>query len=145
MFNKFLLSFFIGFIILILGGCSNTIVQETKAHNPCKKINFPKWVDDEFVGVSRITASSSRTEQKQIAFQRAIALLVMTKGNSQGSSLVSLSRELNSVNQKEMYSKNFKENSSMKITFKDINYDVKITNMWQDPCTKEIYINIKEK
>jgi len=69
----------------------------------------------------------------------------MTKGNSQGSSLVSVRRELNSVNQKEMYSKNFKENSSMIIKFKDINYDVKITNMWQDPCTKEIYINIKEK
>ncbi len=146
MFNKTLFRFFIlSFISLIMGaGCSST-TQENTYINPCKKILTPSWLNDEFVGVSRITASSNKTLQKQIAFKRAIAFLLMSKGNSQGSSFISIQRELNSINEKEIYSKRFKENSSMKIIFKDIKYDVKITNMWQDPCTKEIHIKIKEK
>jgi len=136
--------FLIAGISLIIGGCSST-TQENTYINPCKKVTAPSWLDDEFVGVSRITASSSKTLQKQIAFKRAIAFLVMSKGNAQGSSLISVQRELNSVNQNEIYAKSFKQQSSMKVRFKDINYDVKITNIWKDPCTKEIHIKIKEK
>ena len=144
--NKtFFLVFIMVSISIVMGGCRSTTSPENSYVNPCQKILSPDWLDDEFVGVSRITASSNKTLQKKIAFKRAIALLVMSKGNSQGSSFISVQRELNSVNQKEIYTKIFKENSSMKVIFKDINYDVKITNIWKDPCTKEIHIKIKEK
>ena len=145
MFYKIAGAIFIGWTSFILGGCINTTNQGGSYNDSCKNMQVPKWIDDEFVGISRITASSNKTEQKQIAFQRAISLLLMTKGTSQGNSLISVQRELNTSNKKELYSKSFKENSSLKIKFKEINYDVKITNLWQDACTKEIYIKIKEK
>lgn len=138
--SKILLPIFVGFGSLILSGCSsNTTIQ-----NPCSKIVMPKWTNDDYVGVSRITASSSKTDQKKIALQRALSLLLMKKGTSQGKTIVSINNELHKLNQKEFYSKNFKQNSSVKITFQDINYDIKITDTWQDPCTNEMYVKIKE-
>lgn len=129
-------------VLILLSGCSQSTVTYTAN---CKNIVKPTWLSDEYVGISRITASSSKTEQKQIALQRAIAILLMTKGNSKGSSIVSVQRELKTLNQKELYAKRFKENSSIKINFKDINYDIKIVNIWEDPCSKEIYVKIEER
>ncbi len=130
---------------LFLGGCSSSTIQENNLINLCKTQIMPKWTKNDFVGVSRITASSSKSEQKQIALQRAIALLVMTKGHSEGDSFISLQKELKSFNKKELYLKSFKENSSIKLMFRKMEYNIKIENMWQDECTKEIYVSIKEK
>lgn len=129
-------------IIFLVSGCSQDRPTYIKS---CKNIEKPKWLNDEYVGISRITASSSKTEQKQIAIKRAIATLLMTKGNSKGNSIVSMQRELTTSNKDEFFAKRFKENSSIKINFKNINYDIKISDIWEDPCTKEIYVNIKEK
>ena len=136
----------LGLIVLIMSGCASSIATyEERYLVECKETIKPKWLSDEYVGVSRITASSDKTEQKKIAIQRAIATLLMTKGTSKGDSTISVQREVKTANQQELYTKSFKENSSIQVKFKDIDYDVKITNIWEDPCTKEIYIKIKEK
>jgi len=141
-----LISVLTGLFFLVFSGCStNTVTEKNSYNNPCKKTVKPKWVDDEYVGVSRITASSSKSAQKKIALQRAITVLLMTKGNSRGTSIVSVQKEFKSSNQKEFYTKSFQENSLIQMNFKDIKYDIKIVNMWVDPCTKEIYIKIDNK
>lgn len=141
--NDLLLIFVI--ILFVFNGCSLTTPTSKYGYNRCKNIKKPFWLNDDFVGVSRITASGDKTEQKFIAIQRAISLLLATKGVSQGVSLVSVKKDLNKINQKEFYNKKFKENSSIKIKFKDIDYDIKVVNIWEDPCTKEMYVRIEEK
>jgi len=129
-------------ILFILSGCNKT--RPTYV-NKCHNITKPSWLNDQYVGISRITASGNKSEQKQIALKRAIATLLMTKGRSQGSSVVSVQKELASKNQNEFYTKRFKENGVVKITFKDIDYDINIVSMWEDPCSKEIYVKIDDK
>lgn len=136
-------SFYLLILSILVGGCS----EATPNYNPystCKKIPKPNWIDDSFVGISRITASGSKTEQKLIAIKRAIAILLTTKGIAQGTSTISVEKELTTKNQNEFYTKNFQQNSNLNIKFKNIAYDIKITDIWKDPCTQELYVKIVE-
>ncbi len=132
--------------ILICSGCTSTPTTTKNSYiNQDKNIVKPKWLDDEFVGVSKITASGNKSKQKQIALQRAITFLLMSKGSSQGSLNLSVEKELNLANEKEHLTKRFHQNSRMNVTFKDITYDISIVDTWEDPYTKEIYVKIKER
>jgi len=64
------LAFFV--FLLFLSGCSQTTADYEYGDSRCKNIQKPTWLNDEYVGVSRITASGSKTEQKRIATKRAI-------------------------------------------------------------------------
>ena len=130
--------------MIFISGCnSNSTTYNT--FNSNKKILKPSWINDSFVGVARITASGNKTEQKQIAIKRAIAILLITKGTSQGNSNIFVQKELSKRNNIENFYKYFSQNSTIRINFKNINYNIKVTNIWQDPYTKELYVKIEEK
>ena len=123
----------------MLLGCSSK--DETL---PCSAAK-PTWINDTFVGMSRITASGNKSEQKIIALQRAIAPLLMSKGVASGSAILSAKKALHVEHQDEILTKNFNEDIDMKVTFESLSYDIKVTDIYEDPCTKFLYIKIEEK
>jgi len=129
--------------LMWLGGCSET--QPAPAVRSCRDVQPPSWINDSLVGVSRVTASGNRNDQRKIALQRAIADLLITKGTVTGSSIISLEKNLSVVNKDETLRKHFEENSVMNVTYERTSYDIKVTNIWRDPCTKELYVKIEEK
>ena len=131
------------FLALSMNGCSET--QPKPSVHTCPGVQYPGWIDDSYVGVSRITASGNRSDQRKIALQRAIVDLLMTKGNVTGSSVISMEKNLTVKNEDETLRKHFQENSVMNVTYKALQYDIKVTDIWRDPCTKELYVKIEEK
>ncbi len=105
----------------------------------------PKWIYDAYVGVSRMTASGSMNDQKRIALERAIADLLMTKGVAQGESVMNVQKNLSVHNNNETFQKHFNVDSEMNIVYKKIQYDIKVTDIWRNPCTEELYVKIEEK
>jgi len=126
-----------------MSGCSET--QPVPVAQGCRNVQPPAWIDDSLVGISRVTASGNRNDQKKIALQRAIADLLITKGTVTGSSVISLEKNLSVVNKNETLRKHFEENSVMNVTYERTSYDIRVTNIWRDPCTKELYVKIEEK
>jgi len=132
---------------ILISGCAKDemdINRSATFYNECKA-KKPSWVYDDFVGISKITASGNKSEQKEIALKRAIALMLLTKGRADGSSEIYIKREWKRYNENELYIKKFKESGLIKIDLIDRNFDVKITNMWEDPCTNELYLKIEER
>jgi hypothetical protein len=126
-----------------ISGCGEK--QPVPVTRPCKNVQPPKWINDPFVGVSRITASGNKNDQRKIALQRAIVDLLMTKGNASGSSIVSMEKNLVVENKDERLQKHFQENSEMSVTYEKLHYNIRVTDIWRDPCTKELYVKIEEK
>ncbi len=131
------------FLSLSINGCSNKTEQKASAQT-CPGVQPPDWVNDSFVGISRVTASGNRSDQRKIALQRAIVDLLMTKGNVTGSAVISMEKNLSVKNEDEILRKHFQENSVMNVTYKAMKYDIKVTDIWRDPCTKELYVKIEE-
>jgi len=129
--------------LIWMGGCSET--QPAPAAHSCRDVQPPGWINDSLVGVSRVTASGNKNDQRKIALQRAIADLLITKGTVTGSSIISLEKNLSVVNKDETLRKHFEENSVMNVTYERMSYDIRVTNIWRDPCTKELYVKIEEK
>ena len=128
---------------LFMNGCSDT--QPEPSVHRCPGVQSPGWIDDSFVGISRVTASGNRNDQRKIALQRAIVDLLMTKGNVTGSAVISMEKNLSVKNEDETLRKRFQENSVMNVTYEAMQYDIKVTDIWRDPCTKELYVKIEEK
>ena len=126
---------------LWVGGCSDT--QPKPSVKACSA-DAPEWVYDSFVGSSRITASGNRSDQRKIALQRAIAELLITKGSVSGSSVIAMEKNLSVRNEDEILRKHFDENSVMSVTYEEMHYDIKVTDLWRNPCTDELYVKIKE-
>ena len=134
-------------LLIIFVGCSS-VSNNTPPQvyiNPCKTLEMPKWIYNGFVGVSRITASGNKTKQRNIAIQRALSSLLMSKGSANGKTIIDVNKELKTENNNEKLVKSFRENSNFNITFQNIKYEIVISNIWLNPCTKEIYVQIKEK
>ena len=129
-------------ISLWMSGCSQT--QPVQVSQSCRDFQPPKWVNDPLVGVSRVTASGNRNDQRKIALQRVIADLLITKGTVTGSSVISMEKNFTVTNKDETLRKRFDENSVMNVTYEQMHYDIKVTAIWRDPCTKELYVKIEE-
>ncbi len=111
----------------------------------CKDVKEPAWIYDPYVGVARMTASGNRNDQKRIALERAIADLLMTKGVARGESVMNVQKALSVDNDKEKFRKRFNVDSEMKVVYKRLEYDIRITDIWHNPCTDELYVKIEEK
>lgn len=133
--------------VLGFTGCGQPAApgNQTAYMNPCKTVTVPQWTYDGFVGMSRITASGDKAQQRRIALQRAISVLLMTKGSANGKGMMEVNREFNKQNQNENLSKRFSENSSFAVEFEHIKYNIRIVKIWEHPCTHEIYVKIEEK
>ena len=132
------------FLLFYLGmsGCSET--QPLPKASSCPTIQLPDWIDDSYVGISRITASGNKNDQKKIALQRAIADLLMTKGSATGHSTIALDKNLFVTNEDETLRKRFTQNSVMNVSYEKLHYSIKVTDIWRNPCTKELYVKIEE-
>lgn len=131
---------------LSLTGCGQLITPSNNSYmNPCKTVTVPEWTYDGFVGMSRITASGNKIQQRKIALQRAISMLLMTKGSAQGKGEMEVTKEFQKQNNNETLTKRFSQNSNFAIEFDNIKYDIKIAKIWENPCTHEIYVKIEEK
>lgn len=133
--------------ILSFTGCSQSASpgNQNAYMNPCKTVTVPQWTYDGFVGMSRITASGNKAQQRRIALQRAISVLLMTKGSANGKGMMEVNREFSKQNKNETLSKRFSENSTFAVQFENIKYDIRIVKIWEHPCTHEIYVKIEEK
>lgn len=118
-------------------GCSNPdIPQETTSK--------PSWLLGQLVGSARITASGNISEQRQLALQRAIAELLMLKGEVKGETLAVIKKNLKQSNSSGSHYTNYKSNTSLSIEYKNRPYNIKITDIYEDPKTGEIFIKIEE-
>ncbi len=111
----------------------------------CQNVKEPAWIYDSYVGVARMTASGSKNDQKRIALERAIADLLMTKGVARGESVMNVQKALSVHNDNEEFNKHFNVDTEMNIVYKELQYDIKVTDIWRDPCTDELYVKIEEK
>ncbi len=127
---------------LAIHGCIETEPKPTR--QSCQDTPPPEWINDSLVGVSRVTASGNRNDQRKIALQRAIVDLLMTKGSVAGNSVISMEKNLYIKNKDETLHKHFQENSTMNVSYKQVHYDIKVTDIWRDPCSKELYVKIEE-
>jgi len=136
----------LGCVLFLTGvaGCAPK-ADRTTAANPCRNVERPGWIDDAYVGVARMTASGNRNDQKRIALERAIADLLMTKGVARGESVMSVQKDLSVHNDRERFRKHFNVNTEMNIVYRQMKYDIRITDIWRDPCTDELYVRIEEK
>ena len=114
-------------------------------YGACRDIKEPGWIYDPYVGVARMTASGNRNDQKRIALERAIADLLMTKGVARGESVMNVQKALSVDNDKEKFRKRFNVDSEMKVVYKQLEYDIRIADIWHNPCTDELYVKIEEK
>lgn len=144
--KKFLSNSIVLTAVLGFTGCGQMITPANNTYvNPCKTVTTPQWTYDGFVGMSRITASGNKIQQRKIALQRAISMLLMTKGSANGRGEMEVTKEFQKQNQNETLSKRFTQNSNFAIEFDSIKYDIKISKIWENPCTHEIYVKIEEK
>ena len=133
-------------LLLGLAGCSGNAPEPKAAGTGrCADIQEPGWIYDPYVGVARMTASGNRNDQKRIALERAIADLLMTKGVARGTSVMNATKDLSVHNDKERFVKHFNADTEMKIVYKQIAYDIRVTDIWRNPCTDELYVKIEEK
>jgi len=130
--------------LALLAGCSGT--AEPAPEQTCRQQHpLPAWTDESFVGSSRITASGSKSDQRRIALERAMAELLMSKGRAEGDSVVAVEKALHSSGSEESYTKNFTENGTMRIEYRAVDYSICIKRIWRDPCTRELYVQVEEE
>lgn len=123
---------------LLFLGCSSIWWRD-------KDINSkPLWTNDAYVGSARISASGRSSDQKIIALKRAISVYLITKGSGSGEAEVNAEKIAIKNGSIENISKHFSQNYKVKFSFKNQNYNLKISNIWQDPITKELFVKVKE-
>lgn len=144
MISKVLVStLLLGSLQFWMNGCSE--VGPSPEVDPCQKKQLPVWVNDPYVGVSRITASGLKSDQRKIALQRAIGEMLMHKGSATGSSEIAIEKEHILADDSETLHKRLTQRTDMIITHEKRRYSVNVTDIWRDPCTQELYVKIKEK
>lgn len=106
----------------------------------------PSWINDtkSTIGVCGFIPSENLSIQKEIAIKRAISSLVIKKGISSGDITVKSNKLYTFKGKSEKLVKLTYQNSNIDFWFNNIIYNVKITDMWKDPQTKELYIKIEE-
>ncbi|SMP86096.1 hypothetical protein SAMN06313486_101100, partial [Epsilonproteobacteria bacterium SCGC AD-308-P11] len=118
-------------------GCSSS-------NEPQAVASKPSWLNEQLVGSARMTASGNTNEQRELALQRAIAELLMLKGEAKGESVAQIEKGLKQSNSKEHYYTNYKSNTSLSIEYKNRPYSVKIKDIFEDTKTGEIFIRVEE-
>ena len=109
-------------------------------HIPEKKIYEPGTI----VGVCGFIPNENFSLQKRVALQRAIVELGITEGIIRGTSNIDAKKLYIRYNESEHLYKNMKQNSVIKVHYKDIDYKVKIVDVWRDKETKEVFVRIKK-
>lgn len=122
----------------LLVGCATSSPQTIQS--PTK----PTWLYDQLVGSAKITASGDKNEQRRVALERAIAELLMLKGEAKGESIAQVQKNLKQSNTQDSHYTNYKSDTQIAIEYKSRPYSVKIVEIYEDPRSEEIFIKIEE-
>ncbi|MEA2018230.1 MAG: hypothetical protein U9N59_07265 [Campylobacterota bacterium] len=122
-------------ITLFLIGCSNNQSQIK-----------PSWINspNSNIGVCGFIPSENFAKQKNIALKKAINSLMIKKGYASGTIDVKSTSTHTQINTQESLNKQFIQDSIIKFTFENIKYNIKITDIYKDEDTKEVYVRIEE-
>jgi hypothetical protein len=113
----------------------------------CALNSKPDWITDPnaIVGFSGFIPSQNYSIKKDIALKKAIHSLMLKKGKATGSILIKSNKNYLKINNQENYEKNVKQNSTISFKFKDVAYNVKITGIYIDKITQDVYVRIEER